>query len=66
VELRSFQVARKAFGTTAATSFTVVSATRITAASAAAGVGTRNTLVTTPQGTSPMVAADDFTYTAPT
>jgi hypothetical protein len=53
-----------AFGTTAATSFTVVSATKITAVSPAAGVGTRNIQVTTAQGTSPAVAADDFTYTA--
>jgi hypothetical protein len=52
-----------AFGGVAATSFTVVSVTQITAVTPAGTVGTRNVLVTTPSGTSP--TADDFTYTAP-
>jgi IPT/TIG domain len=52
------------FGGVAATSFTVVSATEITAVSPAGAVGVRNVVVTTPSGASPVVAADDFTYTA--
>jgi hypothetical protein len=51
------------FGTTAATSFTVNSATSITAMSPA-GTGTVNVTVTTPSGTSATSSADQFTYTS--
>jgi hypothetical protein len=50
------------FGTVAATSFTVVSATEITAVSPAQAAGAHNIYVTTPSGTSAPVAADMFTY----
>ena len=51
------------FGTTPATSFTVVSGTSITAtAPAAAGVGTADVTVTTPAGTSGTSAADRYSY----
>ena len=50
------------FGGTAATSFTVNSATQITATSPAHAAGTIDITVTTPFGTSPIVAADQFTY----
>jgi CSLREA domain-containing protein len=53
------------FGTSAATSFTVVSTTQITATSPA-GTGTVDVTVTTPGGTSATSAADQFTYLAPT
>ena len=54
------------FGSTSATSFTVNSATQITATSPA-GSGTVDVTVTTPGGTSATTAADRFTYsTAPT
>ena len=49
------------FGTTAATSFTVVTANAITATSPT-GTGTVNVTVTTPSGTSATSAADQFTY----
>jgi large repetitive protein len=49
------------FGTTAATSVTVVSATTITAESPA-GTGTVNVTVITQGGTSAISAADQFTY----
>ena len=49
------------FGSTAAASFTVNSATSITAVSPA-GTGTVNITVTSPDGTSPVVVADQFTY----
>ncbi len=52
------------FGATAASSFTVVSDTQITA-TAPAGTGAVDVIVTTPGGTSPIVAADKFTYTTP-
>ena len=52
------------FGTTAAKSFTVASATSITALSPA-GSGTVNVTVTTPTGTSPVTSADQFTYVVP-
>ena len=51
------------FGTTAATSFTVVSANAITATSPAGTGYTVNVTVTTPSGTSATSAADQFTYT---
>ena len=52
------------FGTTAATSFTVVTANEITATSPAGTAGsTVNVTVTTPSGTSATSAADQFTYT---
>lgn len=55
------------FGTTAATSFTLVSSTKITAKVPAHAAGTVDVRVTTPKGTSPVVAADHYTYeTAPT
>ena len=51
------------FGTVNATSFTVNSATQITAVSPAGTVGsTVQVSVTTPAGTSANTAADDFTY----
>jgi hypothetical protein len=46
----------------AATSFTVVSSTEITAVSPAQGAGAHNIYVTTPAGTSAPVMADLFTY----
>jgi hypothetical protein len=52
------------FGTTAATNFTLNSATQITAVSPAEGAGTVNVAVTTPGGTSATSAADQFTFTA--
>ena len=54
------------FGTVAASSFTVNSATQITAVSPAAAVsGTVDVRVTTPGGTSAISPADKFTYVAP-
>ena len=50
------------FGPLAATSYTVVSSTDITAVSPAQAASTRNIFVTTPSGTSAGVAADQFTY----
>jgi len=50
------------FGTTAATSFTVDSATRINATSPAGAAGTVDVTVTTPDGTSATSSADQFTY----
>lgn len=52
------------FGTNAAASFTVNSATSITASSPA-GTGTVDITVTTPSGTSAATAAGRFTYTPP-
>jgi YVTN family beta-propeller protein len=52
------------FGATAATGFTVVSATEITATAPAGSVGAVDVTVTTPRGTSPTSAADAFTYVA--
>jgi hypothetical protein len=51
------------FGTVAATNVIVASPTTITAMSPA-GTGVVNVTVTTPGGTSPITAADQFTYTA--
>jgi hypothetical protein len=51
-------------GTVAATSFSVVSSSEITAVSPAQVAAVHNTYVTTPEGTSLPVAADEFTYTA--
>jgi hypothetical protein len=51
------------FGTVAGTNVIVVNASTITAISPA-GAGTVNVTVTTPSGTSPITAADQFTYTA--
>jgi hypothetical protein len=53
------------FGTTAATSFTVVSDTTVTAVSPAHALGTVDVTVTTAAGASPMSAADRFTYATP-
>ena len=53
------------FGGTAATSFTVNSDTQITAVSPAKTAGTYAVRVTSPNGTSADVAADNFTYYAP-
>ncbi len=53
------------FGATAATSFTVNSASQITAVAPAETAGTVNITVTTTAGTSNVTASDDFTYTAP-
>ena len=52
------------FGGTAAGSFTINSATQITAASPA-GTGTVDVTVSTPGGTSAISAADQFTYLSP-
>ncbi len=51
------------FGTIQATGLTVVSGTMITADSPA-GTGTVDVTIMTPSGTSPISAADEFTYTA--
>ena len=53
-----------AFGTTAATSFTVNGDTSITAVSPAAGGGTVDVTVTTAGGTSAASSADQFTFIA--
>ncbi len=53
------------FGAAVATAFTVNSATSITATAPAAGAGQVDVTVTTPAGTSGVVAADAFTYVAP-
>jgi Domain of unknown function (DUF4091)/IPT/TIG domain/FG-GAP-like repeat len=50
---------------TAATSFTVVSSTQITAVSPPEPAATKNIFVITPGGTSAVVTADQFTFTAP-
>jgi hypothetical protein len=50
------------FGTVAATSYTVVSSTKITAVSPAQPSAIRNIYVTTPAGTTPQSSADEFTY----
>lgn len=50
------------FGNTAATSFTVNSASSITATSPAGSAGVADISVVTPGGTSANTAADDFTY----
>ena len=52
------------FGSVAAKSFTVVSATSITAESPAGSAGTVNVVVTTVGGKSAVSSADDFTYVA--
>jgi hypothetical protein len=54
------------FGAVAAANFTVDSATQITATAPAQAGGAVDITVTTPSGTSPAVAADRFTYVAPT
>jgi hypothetical protein len=53
------------FGSTAATSFTVNSATSITATAPAGQAGAVDVTVTTPGGTSATSAADQFTYVVP-
>lgn len=50
------------FGTTAATSFTVVSATKISAVSPAHAAGLQNVRVTTSGGTSAIVSGDQYRY----
>src|SRR5689334_7721286 len=50
------------FGGTAATSYSVVSATQITAVTPAHALGTVDVLVTTPGGTNPPATADRYTY----
>lgn len=52
------------FGSTAATSYTVNSATQITATAPAGSAGTVDITVTTTFGTSATSASDQFTYTA--
>ncbi len=54
------------FGTVAASSFTVESATSIIAVAPAQAAGTVNVCVTTPSGSSPDVSADHYAYQAPT
>jgi len=51
-----------AFGSIPASSFTVNSATQITATSPAETAGTVNVIVVTPRGISPVSSADQFTY----
>ena len=55
---------RVSFGGTAAASFTVSSATSITATSPAAGAGMVDVTVANPGGTSAAVATDQFTFVA--
>src|SRR5262249_44117776 len=55
-------VAAVHFGAVAATNFTVDSATQITATAPVHAVGAVDVTVTTPSGTSPVVAAGRFTY----
>jgi hypothetical protein len=50
------------FGSTPATSFTVLSSTSISAVAPAGTDGTVDVRVTSPLGTSPVTAADQFTY----
>jgi len=52
------------FGAVAATSFSVVSSTSITAVSPAQAAAAHNVYVTTRTGTSAPMAADEFTYSA--
>jgi YVTN family beta-propeller protein len=52
------------FGTAAATGFTVVSATQVTATAPAGAAGAVDVTVTTPGGTSATGAADRYTYLA--
>jgi len=52
------------FGANAATGFTVVSGTQITATAPSGTAGAVDVTVTTPNGTSPTSAADAFTYVA--
>lgn len=54
------------FGSVSATTFTVNSSTSITAVSPASSTGVVDVTVTTPNGTSPTVTADHFTFGAPT
>ena len=53
------------FGTAKASSFTVDSATTISAMTAAGAAGTVNVTVTTPGGTSPTNSVDHFTFVVP-
>jgi hypothetical protein len=53
------------FDTADATSYTVNSATQITATAPAGSAGTIDVRVTTPGGTSPATSADVYTYTGP-
>jgi hypothetical protein len=53
-----------AFGANAATAFTVVSSTQITATAPAGAAGTADVQVTTPYGTSSVTPADQFTNVA--
>ncbi len=50
------------FGTVVATSFTVISASSLSAVTAPGSLGTVDVTVTTPLGTSAVVGADHFTY----
>jgi alpha-tubulin suppressor-like RCC1 family protein len=53
------------FGATPATSFTVNSATSITATAPAESAGTVDIIITTPAGTSPKKVSDRYTFQAP-
>ncbi len=53
------------FGTLAAASFSVVNDSTITAVSPAHALGTVDVTVTTPAGTTPITAADHYTYSTP-
>src|SRR5262249_17167335 len=56
-------LAKVLFGTAAATNVTVVSDTQMTASAPAHAAGTVDVTVVTPYGISPVVAADQFTFT---
>lgn len=56
------EVGSVTFGSTAATSYTVNSSTSITVVAPAGTAGTVDVRVTSPAGTSPVTAADHFTY----
>jgi hypothetical protein len=51
------------FGSVAATSFSVVSSTEITAVSPVQAAGIHTIYMTTPAGTSAAISGDVFTYT---
>jgi IPT/TIG domain-containing protein/cysteine-rich secretory family protein len=53
------------FGTSPATSFTVVNDTTITAVTPAHALGMVDVTVTTPAGTTPIVPGDQYTYSTP-
>jgi hypothetical protein len=62
----TYTVTQVLFGTTPATSFTVVNPTTISAVAPAHVAGTVDARVVTTNGTSPVTAVDQFTYTSGT